>query len=115
MAAVLAVGAFVATIAIAADNTLLPGSAEAGRKLYVATGCGACHGLAAQGSTSSGPRLAPAPLEFEAFLAQMRKPRNEMPPYEAAILSDQQIVDIYAYLRGVAKGRDAKDIPLLNN
>ena len=111
----LAVGAFAATAAIAADTTLLPGSAETGRKLYIATGCAACHGLAAQGSTSSGPRLAPSPIAFDAFLAQMRKPSNEMPHYEAAILSDQQVVDIYAYLRGVAKGREAKDIPLLNN
>ena len=115
MAAALAAGVFAATVAFAEDDAPPSGNAEAGRKLYVATGCAECHGLAAQGSTSSGPRLAPAPLEFEAFLAQMRKPSNEMPPYEAAILSDQQVADIYAYLRGVAKGRDAKDIPLLNN
>jgi cytochrome c len=37
-----------------------------------------------------------------------------MPPYEAAILSDQDAADLYAYLRQMPAPRDPKTIPLLN-
>ena len=36
-----------------------------------------------------------------------------MPPYEAAILSNQDAADIYAYLRQMPAPRDPYTIPLL--
>jgi cytochrome c len=36
-----------------------------------------------------------------------------MPPYEAAILSDQDAADLYAYLQQMPAPRDPGSIPLL--
>ena len=90
------------------------GSADSGRKLYESFGCYQCHNRAAQGAGATGPRLAPGPLPFQAFIQQVRHPRYEMPPYEAAIVTDQQVADIYAFLQTIPKPPDPKTIPLLN-
>jgi hypothetical protein len=37
-----------------------------------------------------------------------------MPPYEAKVLPDQDVADIYAFVKQLPAPRDAKDIPLLN-
>ena len=81
------------------------GSVENGKKLYETFGCYQCHNRAAQGGNATGPRLAPEMMPYQAFMQQVRHPRYEMPPYEAAIVSDQQVADIYAFLQ---------TIPLLN-
>ena len=90
------------------------GSIDNGKKLYEIVGCYQCHNRAAQGAGATGPRLAPNPVPFQAFLQQVRHPRYEMPPYEAAIVTDQQLADIYAYLQTIPKPPDPKTIPLLN-
>jgi mono/diheme cytochrome c family protein len=36
-----------------------------------------------------------------------------MPPFQKAILSDEDLADIYAYLRSIPKAPDYKTIPLL--
>src|SRR5262249_9122743 len=58
-----------------------PGDAANGKKLFVSFGCYQCHGYEAQGSSATGPRLAPRPIAFAAFSKQLRRPSNEMPPY----------------------------------
>ena len=82
-----------------------------GKKLYMGVGCYQCHGTVAHGSPRTGPSLL-TPLPFNAFLRQMRRPR-EMPPYEAVVLSDQQAADIYAYIATLPKPPDYKTIKLL--
>jgi ubiquinol-cytochrome c reductase cytochrome c subunit len=89
------------------------GNADAGKKLFMADGCWQCHGLIGQGAPSTGPRLAPGPLPYQAFLHQLRQPASDMPPYEAVVLSDQQAADIYAFLGSIPKSPDPKSIPLL--
>ena len=37
-----------------------------------------------------------------------------MPPYSEKILSNQELVDIHAYLKSIPVGPDYKSIPLLN-
>jgi mono/diheme cytochrome c family protein len=37
-----------------------------------------------------------------------------MPPFHVEILSDSDLIDIYAYLESLPKPKSAKDIPLLN-
>jgi hypothetical protein len=37
-----------------------------------------------------------------------------MPPYTAKVASDQDLADIYAYLKSFPTPPPAKDIPLLN-
>ena len=89
--------------------------AEHGRALFVTIGCYECHGTVGQGSRSAGPRLAPQPIPFEAFLQELRRPINDMPPYVAAVLSDADARDIYTYLQSIpGLTRSVGDLPALN-
>ena len=116
------------TIALAAVATVLgwtaggyaqenapKGNAENGKSLFLKDGCYQCHGFGAQGASATGPRLGPDPLPFDAFLRQLRQPAQEMPSYEAAILTDQQAADIHAYLGTIPKSPDWRTIPLLKD
>jgi ubiquinol-cytochrome c reductase cytochrome c subunit len=90
-------------------------AAEHGHALFVAIGCYECHGTVGQGSRSAGPRLAPQPVPFEAFLQELRHPINDMPPYVAEVLSDADARDIHAYLESIPGPTHAVgDIPALN-
>src|ERR1700692_2638203 len=100
--------------AAAAQQTSAPsGNIEHGKTLYQETGCYQCHGYAGQGAPMTGPRVSRTEFPFEGFLFQLRHPVSQMPPYQAAILSDQDAADLYAYLRQMPAPRDPKSIPLL--
>lgn len=87
---------------------------EAGRKLYMANGCFACHGTVGQGGERSGaPRIAPDPYPFEAFKALVRQPREAMPRLDAKFVSDEQLLSMQRYLASMPKGPAAKDVPAL--
>ena len=90
------------------------GDAAHGKTLFATDGCYQCHGYVGQGG-NAGPRLGPPPIAYEAFAAQLRHPRADMPPYEAKILPDKDAADIYAYLQTLPKPPAVKDVPLLNN
>lgn len=90
------------------------GNVERGKTLYEQVGCYSCHGLAGQGSQATGPRLSRTQFPFAAFLIVLRHPTKQMPPYEAAVLSDQDAADIYAYVRQMPAPRDPKTIPILS-
>ena len=89
------------------------GNAEKGKALYRAIGCYQCHGLAGQGALMTGPRVSRTELPLDAFLNQLRHPVNQMPPYEAAVVSDRDAADIYAYLKQMPAPPDPNSIPLL--
>jgi mono/diheme cytochrome c family protein len=89
------------------------GDAAAGKKLFETIGCFECHGYAGQGG-GAGPKLIDPPV-WEAFIVQLRTPRQQMPPYTARVLSDQQAADIYAHLQTLPKPADPATIPLLRN
>ncbi len=89
------------------------GNVQRGKALYEQVGCYACHGLAGQGAAATGPRLSRTVYPFAAFLQLLRHPQKQMPPYEAAVLPDQDVADIYAYVRQMPAPRDPKSIPLL--
>lgn len=107
--------ALVLTIASAsAQQAAQPsGNAEHGKTLYRETGCYQCHGLAGQGAIMTGPRVSRTELPLDAFVNQLRHPANQMPPYEAAVVSDRDAADIYAYLKQMPSPPDANSIPLL--
>ena len=86
-----------------------------GKKLFNSVGCYQCHGYAGQGSNFSGPRVSRTQLPLEGFLHQLRQPLNQMPPYEAAVLSDKDAGDIYAYIKSMPAPPDPKSVPLLMN
>ena len=89
------------------------GNADNGKQLFVKNGCYECHGREGQGSSMSGPRIAPDPIPFDALLNYVRKPKGEMPPYTAKVISDKDLADIYAYLQSRKEPPTAKALPLL--
>jgi mono/diheme cytochrome c family protein len=89
------------------------GNAENGKRLFLGAGCYQCHDREGQGGNGTGPRLAPNPIAFTAFVHQCRQPAVEMPPYTAKVISDAELADIYAYLQSIPKPPAASSIPLL--
>jgi mono/diheme cytochrome c family protein len=91
------------------------GNAQNGKKILVSDGCYQCHGREGQGSTQTGAtRIGPPQLSFESFLRYVRQPTNQMPPYASKAISDQDLADIYAFLKAIPLPPKGKDIPLLN-
>jgi mono/diheme cytochrome c family protein len=91
----------------------LKGNAENGKKLFLAYGCYECHGLQGAGA-STGPRIGPPPLSLAGVIRYVRAPTGQMPPYTAKVVSDQDVADIYAYLKTFPQPEPASKIPLLN-
>jgi ubiquinol-cytochrome c reductase cytochrome c subunit len=89
------------------------GNAEAGKKLFVSYGCYQCHGYEAQGSSATGPRLGPRPLQFAALSKYVRAPTGQMPPYTAKVLPEADLTIIYAFLQSRPAPQAVEDIPLL--
>ncbi len=87
------------------------GNAVSGKKLYDTIGCSQCHGYVGQGG-AAGPELID-PTPFPAFVAQLRTPRQVMPPYTERVLSEQQAADIYAHVKTFPPPPDPSTIPLL--
>ena len=92
------------------------GDAGKGKQLWLADGCSYCHGTVGQGGggRSAGLRIAHQPLPFEAFLNQVRRPADEMPVYVESVLSNQDVADIFAYIRSLPPPPDLKSIRILN-
>lgn len=93
------------------------GDAAHGKLVFLKEACFTCHGRAGQGGAYNGPApiLAHTALPLEAFRAQIRNPVNDMPAYSDAVLSDNDIADIYAFVKSLPGPRSPKDIPILNN
>jgi ubiquinol-cytochrome c reductase cytochrome c subunit len=107
--------AYLETIAAPAEAVVLTGNAQAGKQLFVSDGCYECHGYVGQGgSASAGVRIGPPPISLAAVIAYIRQPSGGMPRYAKAVVSDQDVADIYAYLKTIPVPVPAKDIPLLN-
>jgi mono/diheme cytochrome c family protein len=112
--AALAYGA--ATLPVAAQDAP-KGDAANGKRIYLATGCFMCHGRSGQGGAYNGPApvLAKTEMPFEGFKGQLRQPAQDMPAYSEAVMSDQQIADIYSFVQSLPGRRDPKGIAILNN
>src|SRR5579872_2781840 len=97
---IVALLAVIAWVPWAAAQDAPSGNATKGKQLYLTDGCSYCHGTVGQGGggRTGGLRLAQMPIPYAAFLNQLRHPANEMPPYVASVLSDQEATDIYAYI-----------------
>jgi mono/diheme cytochrome c family protein len=108
--------AFLQTVA-SQPKVELPSTANAqnGQRLYSAFGCYECHGLQGQGSTQTGgARIGPPQIPFSGFVAYVREPANQMPPYTSKVLSEAQLADIYIFLQSRPQAIPSKSIPLLN-
>jgi mono/diheme cytochrome c family protein len=120
--ALLALSAFAALSSLAAAQTAAPplatpqlaaptGSAQRGKVVFETTlRCFACHGY--DGQTGS-PRLVPMARSEDIFLAYVRKPATQGMPSFAAV-SEQQLRDVYAYIRSIPQAAPSPDsVPLI--
>jgi mono/diheme cytochrome c family protein len=89
----------------------LAASAEKGQAAYMKFGCWGCHGTVGQGGVT-GPKLTPDPMPYETFVAFVRTSSRAMPPYHEAVLSNEDLADIYAYVQSIPPPPDYKAIPL---
>src|SRR5437879_12116854 len=109
----LGLAALAAGILVNSDAGLAADAAR-GKILYTQKyGCFQCHGTVGQGSPITGPKLAPNPMPYEALSAFVRTTNRQMPPYKEAVLPNEDLQDIYAYLQSIPAGPDPKSIPLL--
>ncbi len=97
------------------ENNPPAGNAQNGKKLFMSDGCYECHGQQGQGAAQTGAaRIGPPQLSYDGFQTYIRSPKNQMPPYTVKALPDQDLADIYAYLKSIPMPPKGKDIPLLN-
>jgi mono/diheme cytochrome c family protein len=103
------------TVALVSGPALAADAAK-GKADFMKYGCWQCHGTEGQGSsiTSAGKTLAPDPMPLETFVAFVRSTDRAMPPYSEAVLPNQDLADMHAYLTTIPKPKDYKSIPLLN-
>ena len=88
-------------------------NADNGKKVFERLMCSACHGHEGQGG-GAGPRIGVKPPPLPAFLAYVRHPAANMPPFTAKVVSDAELTDIHAYLASRPAPPPLKDVPLLN-
>jgi mono/diheme cytochrome c family protein len=74
-------------------------SATRGKETFRRVGCYECHNYQGQGGV--GPRL--SGLSLDRLKSYVRNANGNMPPYRSAVLSDEDIADIYAYLSSLPK------------
>jgi mono/diheme cytochrome c family protein len=87
-------------------------NAQNGKKLFDSYGCYQCHDH--DGHGGAGARLAPNPIPFANFSKYVRQPTGDMPPYTKKVVTDQELADIYAYLKTIPAPPAAKSVPILN-
>jgi cytochrome c6 len=84
----------------------LKGDATAGKQVFAAGGCAACHTLKDAGATGAvGPNLDEKKPPFELVVTRVSLGKNVMPPFSKAKggqLDDQQIADVAQYVSSVA-------------
>ena len=89
------------------------GNAKNGEKLFVSYGCYSCHGRHAEGSSATGPRLGPNAVTLSLLQKYIRQPTGQMPPYTTKVVSDADLVDIFAFLQSLPQPPKADTIPEL--
>ena len=111
-----AVVALAAVAGVTGPRNALAADAAKGKTTFVQHGCWQCHDYDGQGSvaTSNGKVIARTALPLDAFKSFVRTTNGAMPPYRPAVLTDDELDDIYAYLQSLPQPKAASDIPLLN-
>jgi mono/diheme cytochrome c family protein len=104
---------------VQAPETAPSGNVENGKKAFVQRGCWTCHLYTAAGGQGggnagdSGPRLAGRTPAWPVFSKYVRQPSDQMIPYTAKVLSDQELADIYAWLKSIPPPPALNSIPQL--
>ena len=90
------------------------GNAENGKRLFVKETCYYCHGTVGQGAGVVGARIGPPTRAVAGFIRYVRRPSGQMPAITEKVVSDQELTDIYAFLRTIPASKGSKDIPILS-
>ncbi len=107
--------AYLQTLKPPAEQPTSATSSSKGERLFKSDGCYECHGYQGQGSTSTGgSRLGPPRIPLSAFTGYIRQPTGQMPPYTAKVVSDEDVAEIYNFLKSVPPPPPLKSIPILN-
>ena len=108
--------AFLQTLKPAAkQDTIAAANPSNGQHLFVRYGCYECHGYLGQGSTSTGgTRLGPPQIPLSGFVSYVREPTGAMPPYTAKVVSNEDLAEIYNFLKSVPPPPPLKSLPILN-
>ena len=104
---------FLKSLAPASSIASLKGNADNGKKLFASYGCYQCHGQQGAGAAIA-PRIAATALSLGGVIRYVRAPTGQMPPYTSKVVSDQDLADIYAFLKTFPPPAPASSIPLLN-
>jgi ubiquinol-cytochrome c reductase cytochrome c subunit len=102
------------TFARGAQTSAPEGDAAKGKATFDRIGCYQCHGTQGQGGNAGARIAAPVPRQWPAFSTFVRTTKRNMPPYTEKVLSNQDLADIYAYLRSIPAAPEPSTIPLLN-
>ncbi len=86
--------------------TVAPDPAR-GQQIWQQKPCIGCHGAQAEGNI--GPRLAGTVLEFDEVLFRVRTGKAPMPAFSEQEVSDQELQDIYAWLKSLAPPTSAPE------
>jgi mono/diheme cytochrome c family protein len=105
---------FLALPIVAQAQTPAAGNADNGKKVFLKQNCYYCHGTAGQGSRD-GARIAQTALNLQGLMRYVRKPLGAMPAYTEKILTDQELTDIFAYLKSLPPAKAPKDIKILDD
>lgn len=86
-----------------ATNAQVAGDVENGKSVFERAGCSRCHGSAGEGMSSTGnqagpPKIAGTHLPLRDFVAAVRNPKGQMPPFGSRQVSDKELSDVYAFL-----------------
>ena len=86
-----------------------------GKRLFEVKACYECHGWRGQGGLA-GARLAQTKLNLQGFRNILRNPPpSNMPSYRAAVLTDQEVADLFAYIQSFPVPEAVEKIPLLKD
>jgi mono/diheme cytochrome c family protein len=104
---------FVAAVLFASGLVAQTPSAQNGKRLFEVKACYQCHGWQGQGGLA-GARLAQTKLNLQGFRNILRNPPpSQMPPFRAAVLTDAEVADLFAYIQSLPAPRATESIPLL--
>ena len=105
--------AFLRSIPAPNPTPPLTGDPQRGKKLFSSDGCYECHGTQGQGALT-GARIGPPTISLVGFTWYVHRPGGQMPPYTEKVAPDQDLSDIYAFLKSIPLPPQSESIPLLN-
>jgi mono/diheme cytochrome c family protein len=98
---------------LALVQTASTGNVANGKRVFDKDGCYECHGYAGQGGRD-GARIAQTTMPQAGFMRYVRRPTGAMPAFTQKVLPDQDLADIYAFLKSLPSAKPASEIPLLS-